>query len=547
MQHLEQEAQALRDKGEFDRALQVCDGVLSQHPESPAFTALRRDIIGRRRLAVMELIRQVGIQLHSEPQIEKRFELLGRALIRFPNEPFFKQGYEKAKQSLNEVDALASKAHWSADEGRFEEALNILDTISGIYPGYPPLGEKRERITILQEKARVARRKARSIAGIRMVLAQSNIEETSRELQIAFEEFPNDNELVQLRNELTQLENKSREASDLLESGRHQVAAEEYEAGIAILRQAYSLNSKSRRIEVALFDALVQFAKNIVDFEPKRAKHLLEEATRLSPLNLTIENAAKYLASRIRESALNDCRMRVQALRDNGQIHEALKLVTAVASEHSLHDDPALEQIQSDIWINFDGRSGINLDAGDSNAQSEPKLETRMADRIGPRPVPTVVLTDSSKYSDTIVGDAVEPRKLFASLRRWTLSAQTEMEAWRVRERLRRALQKVATAGQAIRTKMMEWRDLSRSALARLPKSYKTGTGVICLLLIVATTVVSTSLRRPPELTTVGTAILLAPVTLRREPAASSRAIGNLKIGESVEILTQLPAMTLEA
>src|SRR5207344_30094 len=151
--------------------------------------------------------------------------------------------------------------------------------------------------------------------------AQNDIERTRRELQRAFEDFPNDHELVQLQNELMQLENKTKEARDLYENGRRQIAAEEYEAGIAMLRQASRLNSKSRRIEMALFDGLVQFAKNIVDLEPKRAKHLLEEAARLSPFNLTIENAAKYLSDRIREHALNECRVRVQVLRDNGQIH----------------------------------------------------------------------------------------------------------------------------------------------------------------------------------------------------------------------------------
>jgi tetratricopeptide (TPR) repeat protein len=547
MRHLEQEAQELRDKGEFDRALQICDAVLLQHPKSPDFIALRREIIVRRRQAVVELIRQVGIGLHSEPQFEKRFELLGKAMNRFPNEPFFRQSYDKAKQSLDEVHALASRAHRTADEGQFEEALSILDTISGIYPGYPPLIEERERITILQEKARVTRRKARRLVGIRMALAQGSIEGTSRELQRAFEEFPNDDELVQLQNELIQLENKTKEASDLYENGRHQVAVEEFEAGIAMLRQAYKLNSKSRRIEMALFDGLVQFAKNIVDVEPKRAKHLLEEATRVSPFNLTIENAAKYLSDRIRECALNDCRMRVHVLRDKGQIHEALKLVTAVANEHSLHDDPDLEQLRSDIWVNFRSQSGNNQEAENSNKESEPKLENRLEERIEPAPVPAVFLAETSPNAHAIIAHAVEARRLLASLRNWAQSEWTAMEAWKILERSRRALQRAATEGQAICARAHEWRDFSSNAFARLPKSYKTGTGVVCLLLIVATTLVSSSLRRPPELTSVGTAIMLSQVMLQREPSVAGRATGNLKIGQAVEILSQLPVMTPDA
>jgi hypothetical protein len=45
MQQLEEEARGLCDQGEFDRALQVCESVLSKHPDSSSFTTLRRDIL----------------------------------------------------------------------------------------------------------------------------------------------------------------------------------------------------------------------------------------------------------------------------------------------------------------------------------------------------------------------------------------------------------------------------------------------------------------------------------------------------------------------
>ena len=150
MQHLEQEARALRDQGEWDKALQLCEHVLSQHPQDPAFTALRREFVLKRRQVVMALIRQVEIQLRSEPHLEKRLELIGQALKRFPSEQFFKQSYSETYQALDQVRALASKAHRTADEGQFEEALGILDTISGIYSEYSPLDAERERIRILQ-------------------------------------------------------------------------------------------------------------------------------------------------------------------------------------------------------------------------------------------------------------------------------------------------------------------------------------------------------------------------------------------------------------
>ena len=388
MQQLEEEARGLCDQGEFDRALQVCESVLSKHPDSSSFTTLRRDILLRRRQTVMELIRHVGIQLLSEPHIETRLKLVEQALNRFPNERFFKQSFAEIHQTLEKVRDMASTAHRTASEGQFEEALTILDDIARIYPEYPSIDADRKCIAAFQEKDRLAKRKTRSVAAIRKTLSTMDVDGTFRLLQTAFEEFPNDSELIQLQDELTRHEKHTKEARSLYEVARQQVAAKEYEAGIAMLRRANTLDSKSRRIEMALFDALVQFAKNIVDFEPKRAKQLLQEAARLCPFNLTIESTTKYLSDRSRAFALNDCRKQVHALRDNGQIHEALKLVTAVANEHFLHDDPALEQIQSDIWINFGSQSGTSRDAGESSAQSGAKLEAPLEKCIETAPLP---------------------------------------------------------------------------------------------------------------------------------------------------------------
>lgn len=422
------------------------------------------------------------------------------------------------KHSIDDIQALAERASRAADEGQYEEARNTLDTISVLYPEYPHLDAERERITDLQDKAKSARSKNRRVIGIRKALAQNDIEGTRRELQIALEEAPNDDELLGLQNELTEIENKTKEAHDLYEIGRRQVAAEEYEVGIEMFRHANKLIPNSRPVETALFNALVQFAKNIVDFEPKRARHLLDEATRLSPLNLTLESAALYLSDRIRESALNECRRRVHILRDQGQIVEALKLVNDLARKFELYDDPTLQQIQSDIWINFDPQGKSPEEAADSARQIEPNRKA-----------------------------GTERRIESASLLHRTREAFTAIGTWDVRGRSRRALLRVAAEGRTMRAKTHEWHKLSRSAFVRLPKAYQFGVGIICLLLIVATTLVSTSHRHRAERTSVGTATMLSSVALFREPSALSPVSGNLRIGQSVEILTQLPAMTLDA
>jgi tetratricopeptide (TPR) repeat protein len=193
----------------------------------------------------MELIRHVGIQLLSEPHIETRLKLIEQALNRFPNERFFKQSFAEIHQTLEKVRDMASTAHRTASEGQFEEALTILDAIARIYPEYPSIDADRKCIAALQEKDKLAKKKPRSVAAIRKTLSTMDVDGTFRLLQTAFEEFPNDSELIQLQDELTRLEKQTKEARSLYEVARQQVAAKEYETGIAMLRQANSLDSKA--------------------------------------------------------------------------------------------------------------------------------------------------------------------------------------------------------------------------------------------------------------------------------------------------------------
>ena len=81
-----------------------------------------------------------------------------------------------------------------------------------------------------------------------------------------------------------------------------------------------------------------------------------------------------------------------------------------------------------------------------------------------------------------------------------------------------------------------------------MPGSYKAAAVVLCLISVVAVTVVVTLAieRRPPELVRMGTAVVHTPTTLRREPADTSPASGSLSAGQPVEIVQYLPSRTVD-
>jgi hypothetical protein len=87
------------------------------------------------------------------------------------------------------------------------------------------------------------------------------------------------------------------------------------------------------------------------------------------------------------------------------------------------------------------------------------------------------------------------------------------------------------------------------AVLETLPKSLKIAATVVGVVVIVALTVVITLAieRRTPEFVRIGTAEVRKPITLQRDPKDSTRASGNLIVGELVEILDKMPEKTADA
>jgi hypothetical protein len=80
-------------------------------------------------------------------------------------------------------------------------------------------------------------------------------------------------------------------------------------------------------------------------------------------------------------------------------------------------------------------------------------------------------------------------------------------------------------------------------------KGYGLVAMLACVAAAIAITVVVTLAieRRPPTFSVVGTGVVDTPVSLHREPSDSTPATGDLKAGESVELLQYLPPKTLDS
>src|SRR6187551_745394 len=122
MNQLEEETRVLCEKGEFDAALRLCDLELSRAPQLPSLIILRKNIVDCRRMAVLEMMRRVALELSGNHSLQERVSILEAALVRFPDDPYLNARFAKLRQEAGEVQNLISLARSAAVEGRFEEA-----------------------------------------------------------------------------------------------------------------------------------------------------------------------------------------------------------------------------------------------------------------------------------------------------------------------------------------------------------------------------------------------------------------------------------------
>jgi hypothetical protein len=127
------------------------------------------------------------------------------------------------------------------------------------------------------------------------------------------------------------------------------------------------LDPDNRDIQSAHFDALIQFAKSLGEEEPKRARYLLDLAARISPYNLALENAAKYLSEKRRDKAVRDCTEQVTVLRESCELEKALQLVEEVAERHKLRSDPELAGLRLSLLEDLGFAESVR-ETQDSNA-----------------------------------------------------------------------------------------------------------------------------------------------------------------------------------
>ncbi len=343
----EQEAQTLRDQKQFKAALEVCAKVLREHPHDSTFIALNLDIEERQRQDLSELIGQIGGQLRTEPSLEKRIELLRKALERYPEEPYFQKRIEDTQKTLDALRLMVSKARFLEDEGQFEEAAHQWDSIATLHPSYPALDAERARVRERRDRQLQANQKGRRVEEVNQALKQGDYARALKLIGLARAEFPGDRELEVLEKQTQHVAEKAHEARNLLESGQAKAAEASYDSALEDLRKAVALDENSRVAKRVLVDTLVSAARDRLETDSNSAGQLLSEAAALEPNNPAIVSARMMLADREQDQFVQECAAKARSLQASGELGAAMKEVDAALERYP--KDPTLLRIRQEL------------------------------------------------------------------------------------------------------------------------------------------------------------------------------------------------------
>jgi tetratricopeptide (TPR) repeat protein len=73
--------------GNFDRAAEICDEFLRRYPGDPRFQALKLEAEENRRQERYSFIADVARRVETEPDLDRRVNILKEAVERYPDEP----------------------------------------------------------------------------------------------------------------------------------------------------------------------------------------------------------------------------------------------------------------------------------------------------------------------------------------------------------------------------------------------------------------------------------------------------------------------------
>jgi eukaryotic-like serine/threonine-protein kinase len=311
----------------FAKAITTCQTYLAKYPTNAIFQALRYDIEEQQRQELSSLIAQVDRQVEAEPDLDKRVSILREALEQHPGETHFERALRLVQDKRDLVNSIVARAHLHEEQAAFSDALNDWEILRTIYSQYPGLKFEVERLQKRRDQQSRIEARTQLIEQIDACLQSSDYTRVFELLEQAALEFPNDDELQELRKHAQQGVERSSEAQRLMAEGQDLCAQQKSAEGIRLLRQAYELDENNSLARAVLANTLVEQAQAEVETDWHEAEKLAKEAFELNPGHPMAKTLRTLILDQKRETFVSECVSQARKLQTSSDLAAALSRI----------------------------------------------------------------------------------------------------------------------------------------------------------------------------------------------------------------------------
>ena len=308
----------------FARTLEICEDFLKRYPNDPLFQALKIEAEENWRQERSSFIADVARRIESEPDLDRRVNILKEASERYPDEQHFQQSLRLIRDRRDLVNSIVAKARQYEERGQFGESLGQWDILRSIYAQYPGIEFEIERVTRRRDEQLRTETRARWVDQIDRALAVGDCARARDLVRNALREFPDDAELVGLDRLSQQALERANEAATWLERGQKLFLDREYVEGIEALRKAAALDSSNPVIRTVLLNALVEQARSVVGQDWRAADALIQQALQIDPGHPLAKSLQGLVLDYKRQEIVNESVARARDLQAAGDLADAL-------------------------------------------------------------------------------------------------------------------------------------------------------------------------------------------------------------------------------
>jgi hypothetical protein len=331
----------------FRKAMEACQTYLAKYPSNAIFQALKYDIEEQQRQELSAFIASVDRQVESEPDLEKRVNILREALDAHPGETHFERALRLVQDKRDLVNSIVARAHLHEEQGAYSDALNDWEILRTIYNQYPGLTFEVERLQKRRDQQARVESKARLVEQVDTCLHAGDYARALDLLQGAAAEFPNDAELGEIEKAAQEGIKRKTEAHRLMTEGQELCAQQKSAEGIKLLREAYQLDENNSLARAVLANSLVEQARVVVEGDWREAEKLAREALELNPGHPMGKTIRTLIHDQKKETFIEQCVSQARKMQTATDLTGALSRIEEGLSVYPR--EPRLIQIQETV------------------------------------------------------------------------------------------------------------------------------------------------------------------------------------------------------